>query len=81
MMHDWDGGGWGWGAWVFMALVMVVFWGGLIAALVTVLRHRSADAGFASPRPDALRILEERFAHGEIDVDEFQQRRAMLRER
>jgi putative membrane protein len=80
-MHDWDGGGWGWGAWVFMALVMVVFWGGLIAALVTVLRHRSPETGFTSPPGDALHILEERFARGEIDIDDFQQRRAMLRER
>ena len=80
-MHDWDGGGWGWGAWVFMALVMVVFGGGLIAALVIVLRHRPPDSGFTSSPPDALRILEERLARGEIEIDEFQQRRAQLRSR
>ena len=80
-MHDWNGGGWGWGAWVFMALLMVVFWGGLIAALVTVLRHRSLATGFTPRPPDPLRILEERFARGEIDIDEFEQRRALLRSR
>ncbi len=80
-MHDWDGGGWGWGAWVLMAVVMVVFWGGLIAALLTVLRHRGSDTGFGAPPSNAVRILEERFARGEMDVDEFQQRRAQLRER
>ncbi len=32
----------------------------------------------AAPRSDALRIVEERYARGEIDRDEFLQRRADL---
>ncbi len=76
--HD---GGWGPGAWIAMALVMVVFWGVVVTAIVFAVRgwrHESATP--AAPTGDsAQRILDERFARGEIDADEYQRRRDVLR--
>ena len=83
MMGRWDGGGMGSGGWLAMGLMMVVFWTVVIAAVVIVVRgasHSHADltATLAAPDP-ALRILDERFARGEIDAEEYAQRRDLLR--
>ncbi len=79
MWHD----GWGPGAWVVMGLFMVVFWGLVVAAIVALVgMTRGHDArGDDSRRDDALRILDERFARGEIDADEYSKRRDLLRTR
>jgi putative membrane protein len=76
--HD---GGWGPGAWVAMAFVMIVFWGAVVAAIVFAVRatHNAPTGPAAPPGPDALRILDERFARGEIEADEYQRRRDLLR--
>lgn len=66
----------GWGGFVMMALFMLVFFGGLIAIGVALLR-RTGDYGGGA----ALRILEERLARGEIDTDEFDRVRKTLRSR
>ena len=76
--HD---GGWGPGAWIAMAFVMVVFWGAVVTAIVFAVRasqHQPTAPG-TSTSNDAQRILDERFARGEIDVDEYQRRRDVLR--
>jgi putative membrane protein len=85
MMDNWSGG-WGWGAWFAMAFMMLVFWG-LIAALVVVAvrswghhAEGSATAGRSS-EDDPLRVLDTRFARGEIDADEYTSRRELLRKR
>lgn len=81
----WYGGGWGGG--IMMTVVMVLFWGALIAAGVWGIRALSGNGGGRSgtqggtpvpPRPDEL--LAQRFARGEIDEDEFRRRSALLRE-
>lgn len=80
MMNGWYDNGWSPGAWIAMALTMLAFWG-LVAALVVYairnLGHRPADD--AGPTDQARRILDERLARGEIDADEYNQRREMLR--
>lgn len=84
MMNGWYDDGWGPGAWIAMGLTMLAFWG-LIAVLVVYairnLGHRPADHGSAPsvPADQALRILDERFARGDIDADEYNQRRDVLR--
>jgi putative membrane protein len=82
MMDGWYGNGWGLGAWVAMALLMLIFWGGVVTVVMLLLRHPHQGEGPAALRPphyDAERILNERFARGEIDEQEFTARRAALR--
>jgi len=82
MMYGWDGGGWGIGAWLAMALMMMLFWGGLVTLVILLLRHTPANEATTALRPahqDAERILNERFARGEIDEAEYTARRTALR--
>ena len=71
----------GWAGWFAMATMMVVFWGAIIAVVVLLVRGRGSDQGVrpAPPRPSAMEILDERFAKGEIDREEYEDRRAALR--
>jgi putative membrane protein len=67
----WAGGlavGWG--------LLGVAFWILLILAIVLLVRGTRTSAG-ASGGP-AVRVLEERYARGEITREEFLERRAVL---
>ena len=84
MGYGWDGGGWGWGGWVFMAVIMVLFWSAIIAGIVMFVRYSrerqvppAPTAGEGADR--ARQVLEERFARGEIDADEYTRRRDILR--
>ena len=79
----WHDGGWSSGAWIAMAFMMVVFWGAVVTAIVFAVRAmRNPSAGPThSIRDDPERILDERFARGEIDADDYQQRRELLRKK
>jgi putative membrane protein len=59
-----------------MAFVMLAFWGLLIWTVVMLVRHTSGQRG-TGPTPEE--VLAERFARGEIDEDEYQKRRDVLR--
>jgi len=78
------GPGWNWGAgaWL-MGVSMLLFWALVITVVIVLLRRFTAGpaSGEAQRRePDrAISILEERFARGEIDREEFEQRRQVLR--
>jgi putative membrane protein len=64
-----------------MGVMMLVFWGILAALVVYVVRNvvqRPPDAPRAGRADDPLRILDERLARGDIDVDEYRQRRDLL---
>lgn len=82
-MMGWDGG-WGVGAWIAMSLMMVVFWGGLIALVVWLVRGSpSSPSDRPATRSDdpaehGEKVLAERFARGEIDEEEFTRRRELL---
>ncbi len=81
-MYGWDGNGWGIGAWVAMAVLMLIFWAGVVTVVVLLVRRAHPGEGPAVLRPphhDAERILSERFARGEIDEQEFTARRTALR--
>ncbi len=73
--------GWGWGHMVFGSLMMLLFWGAVVLAVVLTVRYIGGSGGRAesSDSPNrALAILEERFARGEIDKDEFEERKRLL---
>ncbi|HSH49366.1 MAG TPA: SHOCT domain-containing protein [Halomonas sp.] len=78
---------WGWGHMLFGGLMMLVFWGGVIALAVLLVRWLSRtntpDRGGVSEsglsrRPTPLEILQERYAKGEIDKQEYEERRKDL---
>ena len=80
MMTRWHDG-WGPGAWIAMAFVMLVFWTIIVGAdhRRRAIRSRPRTSHGPSRLHDAERILAERFARGEIDADEYQQRSDLLR--
>jgi putative membrane protein len=58
----------------YVLLFMLLFWGGLIALAVWAVLRLSRGR----PPDSALSILNERFARGEIDQQEYEQRKAAL---
>ena len=78
---DWHDG-WGWGHMFFGSFMMLLFWGGLIILIVLAVRWIGSSPGRggdgAAPENRALGILEERYARGEIDKEEFEERKRLL---
>lgn len=84
--HPFDHPGLSFGFVVFFVIILVV----ALAALAWLIRlalHERAGRPLAygqqrpwSIHPHALQILDERFAKGEIDEDEYKRRRDILRE-
>lgn len=81
-MMGWDMG-FGWGGMFFGGLMMIVFWGGLIALIVLAVRsfsgasntsresldrQRSPSAAAQTP----LEIVQTRYARGEIGKEEYE---------
>lgn len=77
-MLGWCQGDTGWGGWVAMTLTMVVFWAVVLVAAVVIWRGTRTGRPPASDRRDARDVLDERFARGEIDELEYQERRDAL---
>ena len=73
-------GDWGWG--IAGMIMMAIFWIGALLVIVYVLRGlvHPNDANRSSRDPDsrAVSILQERYARGEIDREEFEERRRTL---
>ena len=75
-------GGGMWIGWI-LVMVMVLFWGLVIAAIVLGIRwlirayRRGSHEGPATP--DALEILRQRYARVEIDEAEYERLRAVLK--
>ncbi len=72
-------GAWGWGGMIFGPIMMIVFLALIVGAVVLVIRWTglggSAVAGGANK---ARHILDERFARGEIDKDDYEERKRVL---
>jgi len=71
MMFMWGAGG------LVMMLMMLVFWGLVIAGLIVGLRWLIGQ-GRSGGRDEALEILRQRYARGEIDKQEFEARKRDL---
>ena len=78
--HMWDGG---WHGWFMGPIMMIVFIA--IAVVVVVLlvrwlggRNQGPTQHLYTPSKTPLDILKERYARGEIDNDEFEERRRVL---
>lgn len=69
---------WGGGYGLFGGLMMILFWGIVIALIVFGVKWMSNNRGSGGNQRDALEILRERFASGEIDEEEFDRRRKVL---
>ena len=79
MNHEGYGAGLHWLGWLGMAffwLILVL----LVWALVKYLKgDRRLDALDSEKKPDALAVLEERYARGEINREEYMQKRDDLK--
>lgn len=75
------------GARLFFVLLLFAVLGAAVTAIVLAVRERqsrqaaagTAPVGSTAAASDAMRILDERFARGEIDDEEYQRRRSVLR--
>jgi putative membrane protein len=76
----WDDG-WGAGGWLMMSLLMLIFWTLLVAGVIWLVRATRSPPPRSTAGDDARRILDERFARGEISEDEYQARRDALASR
>jgi putative membrane protein len=71
---------WGGGFGLIGGLMMLLFWGGIIALIYFVVRSFSdrPSGGGGRTSTDAMNILRDRFARGEIDAEEFETRKRAL---
>lgn len=85
-MMGWSNHGYGmWGGGAFGGFIMVLFWIVILVGVVLVIRYFTGGQmpGRKGPTPyeapaDPLRILQERYARGEIDTEEYEERRKTL---
>ena len=70
MMDGWD--------WVWGALMMIAFWGGLAAVIFLAARAISSSSRRTPETSDAKAVLETRFAKGEISREELEEGRKVL---
>ncbi len=79
--HMWNGG---WQGWFFGPIMMIVFLVVIVAVAVLLVRRLGWSSHDNAPRQvpgrTPLDILKERFAKGEIDKQEFEERRRILKE-
>ena len=87
-MHD----GWGWGGWLMLTIMLVLLVTAIVVTVVLLLRtdpgsraggHGSVQGtdggGGGHPSRTARQLLDERYARGELDDEEYVRRRELLR--
>ena len=77
-MMFWYGGGWPFWEVALMWVGMVAFWGLLIWAVYALITSAARKPGQEHRGQDALSILDQRLARGEIDTEEYQRLRDLI---
>lgn len=79
--YMWNGG---WHGWFFGPIMMILFIAVTVVVIVLLVRWLGGSgngaAHFSPPGKTPIDILKERFARGEIDKEEFEERRRTLGE-
>ncbi len=70
--------GWGWGGMAFGGIMMILWFALIIALIVFLFRWLSGSSRRDSSQ-DAVDILKQRYARGEIDASELEERTRQLR--
>ena len=70
MWMDWNAMG------LFGWTMMILFWTAVIVAIIWAIRSLNTKPSPTQPTP--LEVLERRFAAGEIDREDFEERRQLL---
>ncbi len=77
-------GAWGWGGMIFGPFMIIVFIAVVVVVVVLLVRWLGGPghggALHSPPGKTSLDVLKERFAKGEIDKEEFEERRRVLGE-
>ena len=68
--------GWGASEWLVMSLMMLIFWGALVAGAVWLARNTRRPLRHATT--GARQILDDKLARGEVTEDEYLRRRELL---
>ena len=76
-MMFWYGAHWMWWQASLMWVGMIVFWGLLIWGMYALI-NAARRPGDREHGGDAMRILDERLARGEIDTEEYRQLRDLI---
>jgi putative membrane protein len=86
--HMWGGDGYGWPFWWGGPFVMMLFWVLVFGAIVYLVARRphmhgghwgaGMDRPWGDPTYSALQILSERFARGEIQKNEYEEKKAAI---
>jgi putative membrane protein len=70
---------WGWGM-GFGMISVVLFWVLVVLGIVVLVKWIGGSSASAPPSKTALDILKERYARGEIDKQEFEEKKRDLSE-
>jgi putative membrane protein len=75
--------GFGWGGWLLGGLMMLLFWGGIIALVFFSIRAISGSSNRTATRQsnngeNALNIVKMRYARGELSKEEYETIRSDL---
>ena len=82
---DWGDSGWSWGMLIVMIVLAVMVVGAVVWAVVYASKASSRNApsvapgaGTVAPSPTPREVLDLRYARGEIDTADYEERRAKL---
>ncbi|MBU1690694.1 MAG: SHOCT domain-containing protein [Gammaproteobacteria bacterium] len=79
MNYEGYGMGWHWLGWLSMAFFWLIPILLVLAVVKYLMGGRGSNAPVGEKKPDALAVLEERYARGEINREEYLQKREDLK--